>query len=162
MFSRYRQNVTAVSAIGTVTFLTCAYIFIIIIVMMICLVRARALSVRPTADAGPCAICSGEPENDVSRATGGKSHFEKRKIIIVVLPTPTGSRAAQESQKPTVNRVIISGFFSRLFCLPVLLRLDRFAPFNTTTMRIDAPLSRIYYAGPVVIELTETENAFKT
>lgn len=27
MFSRYRQNVTAVSAIGTVTFLTCAYIY---------------------------------------------------------------------------------------------------------------------------------------
>lgn len=93
---------------------------------------------------------------------GEKSHFEKVKLlsVLAVLPTRTSFCAAQESQEPTVNRVIISGFF--------FVSFSSASPFYDSSVLphliwqcVLMLCYRLYYAGPV-IELTETENAFKT
>lgn len=53
------------------------------------------------------------------RARRGENRIlKKEKLLSSSSPRRLGSRAAQESQKPTVNRVIISGFFLGSFASP--------------------------------------------
>lgn len=119
----------------------------IIIAVMICLMRVRPP--RPIADAGSRAICSGEPENDVSRATNGrgKNRILKKKNYYRSSSSSPRRRdfALRKSRKsrPLIE-LSFRVFFSRPFFLRLpVLRLFRFAPFNSTTMRIDALLSHI-------------------